>query len=1055
MRLQLMPSPFLEPIRDDILTERETILHRIEQCGDLEWAQECVAVYMNGIFIPKAWWPYVTMKPEAEGLTVFVIVAQKGSLVPIIASVALIALTAGIGTFGVPFLGAGFAAGTFGASAVAAGVGIAGQIALRALTAPPSVKNAGGDVKDLSQAGIDVNIVAKLQLLPTLHGKVRVSPMVISPTYTTWDGNEVTVHAIVGIQGPNEQELILLNGTDIALIEGLTYETRNGDPGDAPLTLAQLTCIQQTEQVTLSNFLTKLELTKNDSLIDQVTPANSSPDYHYFKTDGIADEIWLRLQFPSGIVYTPSVIPAAVALRIEIRKVGDVTWRKLPTAHIYDVNKGSGPLRVEIKLKFQTQPSGRHFSNASDEYPIFELTNTTGIGQTFEYVADAYFQNAAVPGNINTGSEIPVMTAATTTGVTMSASSEFAAGNAAWKASDNSGATSWRPTANSLPAWIKVDFGSAKTIRCWYVEDLGAPLSVPTTTMPVEFFLEGSTDNVNWTILDSVNVDISAFVLPRIWSQVGTPGSYRYYRLNVVTNNGAASEDMNIGQLRMFTFDCPGSALGVDYSANYGDLTRHNSINTSSRSVYGNLDKSGATFYLDPAQWLPGEYEVRVKRSIAFAESDFTTVAYSYGGVTNTDFFDYRLSAGVYLIRVGQKNYRSDALMEVFSTVSNDVPVDTSGITCIAVELKNTVIRSISSLMTSKAPLYMGSGVWSDAWAATQNPAALYRRLKLGHAHPNPTDGEILDEDELADWYLRCVALGHECNFLQQGRSIGEVMDTIAFTGYASPKEANISSVVQDYDRSVTGTNEPISQLLSPLNCRLIGANVGLPDVEHAIIAEYLNDADDFNVARETVYRDGFDANTAKFFVTITYEGITNTAKVIARANFDIKQSIYRSYQVKVEVDIEGFDLWRGKLVGHSDDVLHNKVATAQIVSIQDNGVNVTGITVDNIVPFAANQDDLDALMAGLDLSNATGVAIRLPDDTVIVKTLTNVVDSKVAIFSTPFAIGSTTIAVGQLLAFGIATRNPYERMLVMAVDMQGFEKRILTLAPEAPELFQ
>lgn len=1041
MRL-LLASPFLPPFYDGLLTERKTVLEILNTSNDLAWAEEFVAVRLNGITVPRAWWPHVTVKPEAAGTLELCIVPQKGNLLPIVASVALVALTAGIGAFGIPFLGAGFAAGTFGASAVAAGVGIAGQLAIRALTAPPSVAKGQGAARDLSQAGIGTNLITLFETLPTVHGKMLVSPPVISPPYTTFDANELTVHAIVGVQGRCLVENIMINGTDITLLESIVYETREGGLADAVLTLAQLMCIQQNDQMPLSSFRTQLETNFNDRLVDQSTPANSTPDYHYFTTDGVADEIWLRFLFSSGIIRTDTASVAAVPLRIEIRKIGDVAWRKLPTLHIQDINKGNGSLRVEVKLKFQTQASGRHFSNASDEYPIFELTNITGIGQSFEYQADAYFQNTAYPFT----DQLPVMTAATTSGVTMSASSELAAAQAAWKAADFTTGTGWQPANNSLPAWLKVDFGSVKTLRSYQMIFAGGTDTVPTTAA-LTWYVEGSSDNVVWTRLDATNIDIRANPLPAGNYQIGTPGSYQYYRWNFLTNNGAANSQIIVVGLNAYLSDAVGIALGHDTIALNGYPCAHNSGNDP-RCIYGSLDKNGATFYLDPAQWLPGAYEVRVKRGVAFDETNFNPINYNWSGLSSSDFFDYVLLGGFNIIHIGQKNYRSDAIMEVFSTVSYDVPVDTTGIACIALELRNTVIDSISAEMTSYASVYSG-GVWTDAESPTSNPAALYRRLLLGHAHPNPSPGEIINEDELATWYNRCVTNGHECNFLQQARSIAEIKAVIASTGYASPRESNMISVVEDYNRSA----EAISQMLSPLNSKLLGVNIPLPELEHAIYAEYFDAADDWKIRRDIIYRSGYDSNTARFFATITYDGFTSTAKVAARAAFDLKQVVVRARTVRLEVGLEGLGLQRGMLVGHNDDVLNVTQAQGLITAITESGGNVVSITVDNIIPFAVNQDELAAFVEGLDLANATGVAIRRNDGSAVVKTLTNVSDGNICTFTTPFNLAASEIAVGQMCVFGRAAQE-YSRMIVMAVEPQGFETSIVTLAAEAPELF-
>lgn len=1044
MRL-LLASPFLPPFYDGLLTERKTVLEILKTSGDLAWCEDYVAVRLNGMTVPRCWWPHVTVKPEAPGLLELCVVPQKGNVLPILASVALIGLTAGIGTFGLPFLGAGFAAGSFGASAVAGGVGIAGQLAIRALTAPPSVANSAAKQRDLSQAGISSNQITLFETLPTLHGKMLVSPPVISPAYTTFDAKEITINAIVGVQGRNLIENVLVNGSDITLLDGIEYETREGGPGDTALTLAQLTCIQQTQQIAVSNFRTEQETSTFDKLIDQTTPANSAPDFHVFTTDGTADEIWIRFLFPQGIFRISDNAAAFVPVRISIRKVGDTDWRNLPTVHFGDFDGGAGPLRAEVKLKFQTQPSGRHISNGDENYPVFDLTNITAIGQSIEYQSDAYFQNTAYPFT----SQIPVMTSATTGGVTMSASSELDASHAAWKAADNQNVlTGWSPSNNTLPgAWIKADFGSALTIRSYRLGTDTPGGAAPTTT-PLTWYVEGSNDDSNWTRLDADDVDITAFPLATGDYQVGTPGSYRYMRWTFLTNNGAANEQLYVSHLQPYLYDAVGIQVADD-AVSFGGMPARHSTTSDPRCVYGSLDRNGATFYLDPAQWLPGAYEVRVKRGWGQIESLLAPSPYTFNGsATGCDFFEYFVSGGKYAVRFSPKLYMTETVIEVFSTVSNDVPVDTTGIACIALEMKNAVIDSISAEMTSYASIYSG-GVWTDTEVPTSNPAALYRKLLLGHAHPNPPPGEIINEEELATWYDRCVTAGHECNFLQQGRSVAEVKAVIASAGYASPRESNMLSVVEDYDRGA----EPVTQVLSPLNSKLLGLNIPLPELEHAIYAEYFDAADDWKIARDIFYRDGFDANTASLFSTVTYDGFTDAAKVATRAAFDLKQVVARARTVRLEMGMEGYSLERGKLVAHNDDVLNTTHAQGLIRTITQSGGNVVSITVDNIIPFSLNQDETAAFVDGLDLANATGVAIRKADGTSVVKTLTNVSDSNICTFTTPFVLSGSGIEVGQMCVFGRAGQE-YSRMIVMGVEPQGLETRIITLAAEAPELF-
>lgn len=1023
MRL-LLASPFLPPDFDGWLTKRTTIQQIFKEVDDLDWAEEFAIVRLNGITVPRAWWPHITVKPEAEGLLWICPVPQKGSLLPILASVALVALTAGIGAFGVPFLGAAFAAGSFGASAVAAGVGIAGQLAIRALTAPPSVsKGEGAAQRDVSQAGISQNQITLLEPLPTVHGKMLVSPPVLAPPYTTWEDGELKVHAIVGVQGRCLLENLLVNGNAIALVEGLVYETREGGPGDAPLTLAQLTCIQKTDQVALSQHQTELLTAANDLLKDQVTPANSLPVYHPFSTNGAANEIWIRLAFPGGIVFTPNGASGVVAFRIELRKKGDVAWRNCPTLYVWDDKAGRGLLRTEIKLKIARPANGPLWGAARLEYPVYAARDIQGNGKAWEYVADSYFNKGANPA-----SAIPVMTAATTSGVTISDTLNAGAGNAGWKAADSDSLnTFWQFPAANLPQSITVDFGAGNTKK---IKSFKVGGRLANNTFIVKGgFLSGSTNGTDWVLLSTI---ADAVILTRrdIFGFVEFPADYRYYKFTVTANNGGNTVTLSAWEL--YQSDV--------YTSNIAD-------GFASPAHYVSANENGVDIFLDPEDWDVAEYEVRIKRSWAFDEPNLLvvtdpTLGDAYNSSENiTYMFSYTGTAGAYTIYQGQRGFRSDAVVEVFSTVSYDVPVDTTGIAGIALEGRNLVIDSISGEFTSYAAIY-SAGVWTDTEVPTSNPAALYRQLLLGHAHPNPPPGEIINEDELAAWYTRCASAGHECNFLQQGRSVAEVKSVIASTGYASPRESNMLSVVEDYDRS----GEAISQMLSPLNSKLLGVNIPLPELEHAIYAEYFDAADDWKIRRDIFYRTGFDANTATLFSTVTYDGFTAAAKVATRAAFDLKQVVLRARTVRLEIGIEGYSLYRGKLVGHNDDVLNTTQAQGLIRSITESGGNVVSITVDNIIPFSVNQDELAAFVEGLDLANATGVAIRKSDGASVVKTLTNISDGSVCTFTTPFALAGSGLEEGLMCVFGRAGQT-HDRMIVMAVEPQGLETRIVTLA--------
>ena len=1051
MQVELRPSPVLPPSYSMALTGRKSVHRILREAGAPDWFMDYGVIRLNGVVVPREQWRHVKVKPEADGLLELCVVPQKGNLLPILASVALVAVTAGIGAgalgpAGIGLFGASFAAGGIGASATAAAVGIAGQLAISMLTKPPQ-EAAQAEQRELSQAGISANGVNKFNPLSVVYGNNLYSPPHISEPYTTYDNDELTVHTIYGTQGRRAIDNIQINGSAIALLEGLNYETREGGPADSALTLCQLTCIQQDSDVVISKF-TLEHSGLFVRLADQATPDESAPAYHYFRTDGEVDEIWLRYLAPGGFIQAQSGVDTAVPVRIEIRKVGDSTWRKLPTVHINDLKLGS-PMRFEVKLKFQTQPSGRHFSNAKTFFNTYELSNIAGIGQTFEYQADAYFQNSSWVFT----SQLPVMTAATTSGVTMSASSELGASQAAWKAADaffTTTNTSWQPANNSLPAWLKVDFGLAKTIRSYRLNSGEAFDTVPTTA-PLTWYVEGSNDDTNWTRLDVENVDISALPLMSGIYQVGTPGSYRYYRWNFLSNNGAANNQINVSHMVPFLFDAIGIDMQLGAASHNGFACLH-SVGSTPRCAYGSLTKDGATFYLDPAQFLPGAYEVRTKRGRAYERANFNEKTYDFG--SPADFFEYNLVGTYYEVTTAQRDFRTDMLLEVFSSVSYDKPVDTSGVACIAVEMKNTVINSVAAEFSSYAPVY-SSGVWTDVEAVTANPAALYRWLEIGHANPVPTPGEIIDENAFVAWYERCEALGYEANFIAQSKSLAEVKKVLAYCGFADPRDTNLVSIAEDYDRS----GDAISQMLSPLNSRNLGTDLTLPRLPHAIYAEYFDAADDYKVRRDIIYRDGFDVNTATYFDTLTYEGFTNTTKVAARAAFDLLQMQARSRAYTREIGIEGYSLKRGDLVGLNDDTLDKQQARGVIRSIQTSGGNITGITVDNIIAFSAGQGDIEnvndisTLTDILNTDTPFGVAIRIADGTSTARPLSNVTDSNVCTFTTPFTESGSGIEVGQLAVFGISGRE-FRRAIVIDVTPNDLETRTIILRDEAPELF-
>lgn len=1061
MKLALYLTPLDAPLAVLNLDAPKTIADVLAEVDAGHWFADGGKVLLDGVLIAPDTWATHLLQPSAVSRCEFVYVPQSKKTLLLIASVAVVAIAAfvsggALGPAGLGLLGSSFAAGGIGASLAGAAIGIAGSLAISALTAPPKVADAGSE-RALQDAGVTGNTLTLLDVLPVVLGKIGFSPPLLAPPYTTLDGEDVTLHMIVGCEGRNLIENIRINDVDAANVAGLSIETVESTTGSEVFAAYPGMVIEERNTVALGNFQTELASQSNDLLTDQTTPDNSAPDWHYFQTAGSWDEYVLRFLFPSGMVDTSNNSAALMPARIEVRKVGDVAWRALPTVHFADYRVGYGPMRAEVRLKRQKQPGGRHFSNADGEYPITELNNKTGIGQSFEYSSDPYFQFGVVDagGRPFKSSILPIMTGTTTGSVTITASSAKAAKDA-WRVSDswNTGVLSntsyWSPADNTLPgAWLQVEFSSAVEMRSYLIASnfsTGTP-----TTAPTKWTISASNDGVSFIQLGGV-IDASSPALPIGVFQVDSPASYTHYRWTFLENNGAANTELRVCELLPYTTDCMGTALGVDYSSTGGLCTMH-TASYESRCIYGSLDKNGATFYLDPDQWPEGPYDIRVKRGTAMRETLFLASTYAYNGSSaNADFFEYRNVSGKYKIFIGQKNLRSDCSIEAVQTKQDVQPFTQSGLSVIAMTVPNLQVSSVYGEFTSYAPVFDGT-IWPAEEVPTQNPAALYRKLLLGGWSQSPVPGESIDEDGLAAWFTTCAGAAHVCNAVLQGARIDEAKQMLASAGYASPRNAEVYGVIEDKDTSAL----PVRYAITPLNSQSQGDTLAFVMMPDAIRAEFQNQDLKYAVDHLMIYRDGKTEANAKRIDRVTYTGITDSAKITARASFDLRQAVLRQQRFVRKLGLDGFLLKRGDVVMLWDDVVDRAVLAGFISAVTSSGGFITALTLDNIMPWSAGGDLLNAgdmLNMGdfLNPSEPMGLAIEIPGSDVVQVQVTDVTDSNTCTLTTPLA-DDGSIVPGLMVGAGPWGRIG-RRVKVMSIRPNGFEERTLELADEAIELF-
>lgn len=148
--------------------------------------------------------------------------------------------------------------------------------------------------------------------------------------------------------------------------------------------------------------------------------------------------------------------------------------------------------------------------------------------------------SAHVPGTFN---QIPVMTGATTGGVTASASGDDGT-QLAWRSGDKS-ATLWA-SGSAGPHWLKYDFGSPVPIVAYSIQTY-APVS-----SPANWTFQGSDDNSAWDTLDTKSGLTWSTDEKRTYSlSAPLPKLYRYYRWNGMLAQGGGSNWIQLREVEL------------------------------------------------------------------------------------------------------------------------------------------------------------------------------------------------------------------------------------------------------------------------------------------------------------------------------------------------------------------------------------------------------------------------------------------------------------------------------------------------------------------------
>jgi len=144
----------------------------------------------------------------------------------------------------------------------------------------------------------------------------------------------------------------------------------------------------------------------------------------------------------------------------------------------------------------------------------------------------------------------PIMSDATTPLGAVSSSALFGAGSfPAYRVFDGGNdADHMSVLAAQFPCWWQYQFPEQQMVTAFALWGRADGYS---SEMPCDFWLEGSADGTNWTVLATVTGEINWQVGQKRIFEVGTPGWYTYYRLRVTANNGSP-DAVSLGELFLY-----------------------------------------------------------------------------------------------------------------------------------------------------------------------------------------------------------------------------------------------------------------------------------------------------------------------------------------------------------------------------------------------------------------------------------------------------------------------------------------------------------------------
>ena len=206
---------------------------------------------------------------------------------------------------------------------------------------------------------------------------------------------------------------------------------------------------------------------------------------------------------------------------------------------------------------------------------------------------------------------VPLMTAGTTDGVTVTDNGNLGSGYEGWRAFDNNSDTRWGVGATS--GILSITLATAKIVAGYSIRARNDSYLIDS---PKAWTFEGSNNGTDWTVLDTQSGITSWSMNERKEFTVASPASYLCYRVNISSNQSGT--DTSVSEVELLE----GIPYGFDFYA-------------SGNRVVGPIALSGTAYGDEVLQWTLGDMPAGTSVAIGCALTTNETPPSSFSAATN------------------------------------------------------------------------------------------------------------------------------------------------------------------------------------------------------------------------------------------------------------------------------------------------------------------------------------------------------------------------------------------------------------------------------------